>query len=121
MIRGAAAAGIEAFAAEADNLSVDDGPLLACPPVAGNDDDGRPVGGRTAEHVKACATHAGDLAIGDCPLLIRAAMAVKQAHGCAVGGVLLRDIDAFAIIGSDQLSRAASIRSKQRHYKQESK
>jgi len=113
VIQGSPAAGVYAFAADADDLTIGEAPFLARSAIAGNDDYLRAIGRGAALDVKTAAADSGDLAVADDPLLVRAAVAVEQAHRCAVGSVAVRHVDAFAVVRADQLSRMTGNRVRQ--------
>lgn len=103
MIDRIAAAGVDAFATDADDLAVGDDPLLTGSAIAGHDDDLRPIRRGAPLDVQTTTADTGDLAVTDRPLLIGSAVAVKEAHRRAIGGVAVGHVDALAAIGADEL------------------
>jgi hypothetical protein len=102
---------VEALTANADDVPIRGGPVLAGTAVAGHADDSSAVERIATLYVHAAAAHAGDLTILDVPLLPRATDAGNEAHGGAVnrismpgkiGALIIGIVDDFARAGRQQ-------------------
>ena len=105
MVLSAAPSDVEALAADADDLTVRERPLLAASSIAVDDDDLRAVVRSAAHDVQAYARHSGNLAVRDGPLLVGTAVAVEERQRRAVDGLLVRDVDALDAVRDDDLRR----------------
>src|SRR5580700_2095144 len=72
--------GIQALAADTDDLTVSHGPLLARTAIAGHIDYASPVYRCAARDVQTAAADARDLPVGNIPILLLFAHALAQAH-----------------------------------------
>jgi hypothetical protein len=91
----------KAFAAYANNLAVDDAPLLTYGSAAADQDDGRTIDGCTALHVQAAAKVLGNHAALNEPTLVGATVALKHDDGAAVGSGAIFYVNAFTVRSRD--------------------
>ena len=103
MIHRSAAAGINAFAADANDLSVGEAPFLTGSAITSDDDDLGAIDRGASLNIKTTSADTYHLAVAYRPLLVGTSVTVKQAHWSAIRRILVRYVNAFAAGRAHQL------------------